>query len=182
MYNNCTSECLGYISTCNWPKQLTTQRKSYKVNKKNRTKSYKTVHVHSWFRPSCCSTQQGEFVLSLQEINPWQSNPSLFLSCLGESSVLGIFIDMEEENREHQTGDQELSTGAHCHGDDQVGMAGIMEALLRSPSALQALGGALAPLFGSINPSTLGNMSRTVAEPQPPWVPSRLGVKHFKNT
>ena len=78
MYNNCTSECLGYISTCNWPKQLTTQRKSYKVNKKNRTKSYKTVHVHSWFRPSCCSTQQGEFVLSLQEINPWQSNPSLF--------------------------------------------------------------------------------------------------------
>ena len=76
--------------------------------------------------------------------------------------MLDICIDMEEGNREHQTGNQELSTGAHCHGGDQ---AGITEALLCSSSVLQALGEALAPLFGSINPSMLGNTSRTAAGP-----------------
>ena len=58
---------------------------------------------------------------------------------------------------------------------DQVEVAGITEALLCSLSALQALGRALAPLFGSINPSTLGNTSRT-AGPQLPWVPSQVSA------
>ena len=55
-------------------------------------------------------------------------------------------------------------------------MAGITEILLHSPSALQALGEALALLFGPINPSTLGNMTRTVAGPQPPWMPSQVSA------
>ena len=35
--------------------------------------------------------------------------------------MFGICIDMKEGNREHQTGNQELGTGTHCHGGDQVG-------------------------------------------------------------
>ena len=64
-------------------------------------------------------------------------------------------------------------------GGDQVGTAGITEILLHSPSALQALGRALAPLFGSINPSTLctlGNMTRIVTGSQPPWTPSQVSA------
>ena len=51
---------------------------------------------------------------------------------------------MKEGNREHQTGNQELGTGAHCHGGDQVGGGWYHGG---SPSALQALGAALAPLL-----------------------------------
>ena len=66
----------------------------------------------------------------------------------------------------------------HCHGGDHVGAAGISEAFLRSPSALQALGGAIAPLLSSINPSTLGNTSGTAAAgPQPPCrAPSQVSA------